>query len=277
VNAGQLSRNRFSDTEIGMKQILIQGAHWAYREQGAGRPIVLVHGFPLDHRLWSAVAADLATSCRVVSIDLPGFGQSTLGPGFTIESLGDGVAALAKSLQLGPFVAAGLSMGGYIVQALASRHADALSGLVLLDTKSDADTPQQKHGRDAMIELARESGSKAVADEMLGKLLSPQTIRTSPQVVRELRAMMEAVPPKTIETALAAMRDRREYTRQLPTLSMPLQLIVGEDDALATPSLMQTMQQAAPGSKLAIIPGAGHVPPLEQPQLTADAFRAFLA
>ncbi len=260
-----------------MKQVSIGGANWSYEEQGSGPPVVLIHGFPLDRRLWAGVALELSKSFRVLSIDLPGFGQSSLGSGFTIASLADGIADFARQLQLGPFALTGLSMGGYVAEAFASKYESMLSALVLVDTKAEADTPQQKQGRDKMIELVRKSGSKAVADDMLGKMLSPETIRTSPQIVRDLRAMMEAVPPKTIETALTAMRDRREYLSLLPKLAVPLLIVVGADDVISPPSLAQAMQQAAPRAKLAIIPAAGHLTPLEQPKAVADALRGFLA
>jgi len=260
-----------------MKHLLIDSAKWAYGEQGAGPALVLVHGFPLDRRLWSSVAAELAPSFRVVSIDLPGFGSSTLGNGFTIESLGDGVAAFAKSMNLGKFFAAGLSMGGYVCEALASKHVTDLAGLALVDTKAAADTPEQKKGREKMIEMVRSSGSKAVAEDMLGKMLSPETIRQSPQTVRDLRAMMEAVPPRTIETALTAMRDRADFTSLLPKLTIPLQIIVGQDDVIAPPAIAEAMHKSAPGSKLFVIPAAGHLAPLEQPKAVADALRTFLA
>ena len=254
-----------------MKQVSIGAANWSYSEQGSGRPVVLVHGFPLDRRLWAGVADELSKNFRVITVDLPGFGKSTLGSGFTIQSLADGLAEFAKQLQLSKFALAGLSMGGYIVEAFASKYESMLSSLILVDTKAEADNPQQKQGRDKMIELVRTSGSKAVADDMLGKMLSPETIRTSPQIVRDLRAMMEAVPPKTIETALAAMRDRSEYLSLLPKLTVPLLIVVGQDDVIAPPTLAQAMQQTAPNAKLAIIPTAGHLAPLEQPKAVADA------
>ena len=259
-----------------MKQVSIAGANWAYSEQGSGKPVVLVHGFPLDRRLWSGVASELASTYHVISVDLPGFGQSTLGPGFTIQSLADGLAEFGRQLHLTKFALAGLSMGGYVVEAFASKYESMLSSLILVDTKAEADNPQQKQGRDKMIELVRTSGSKAVADDMLGKMLSPETIRQSPQMVRDLRMMMEAVPPKTIETALAAMRDRNEYLSLLPKLTVPLLIIVGQDDVIAPPTLAQAMQQAAPKAKLAIIPTAGHLAPLEQPKSVATAIRDFL-
>ncbi len=260
-----------------MKQVTLGGDIWSYEEQGTGQPWVLVHGFPLDRRIWTGVAAELSRTHRVITLDLPGFGKSTLGSGFTILSLADGIAEFANRLQLGRFALAGLSMGGYIAEAFASKHESMLTALALVDTKAEADNPQQKQGRDKMIELVRTSGSKAVADDMLGKMLSPETIRSSPQIVRDLRAMMEAVPPKTIEIALAAMRDRREYLSLLPKLSVPLLIVVGADDVISPPSLAQAMQQAAPKAKVAVIPSAGHLAPLEQPKAVADALGGFVA
>jgi pimeloyl-ACP methyl ester carboxylesterase len=260
-----------------MKHLVIDGAKWAYDEQGAGPSLLLVHGFPLDRRIWFGLAAELAPRFRVIAVDLPGFGDSTLGGGFSMESLGDSLAEFAKSLNLGKFFVAGLSMGGYACLALASQHMTDVAGLALVDTKAAADTPEQKTGRNKMIDLVRAKGSKAVADDMLGKMLSPATIRQSPQTVRDLRAMMEAVPPKTIETALAAMRERADYVSLLPKLTMPLKIIVGQDDVIAPPTLAETIRAAAPGSQLFVIPGAGHLAPLEQPKLVADALRTFLA
>ncbi|CAN5531809.1 alpha/beta fold hydrolase [soil metagenome] len=260
-----------------MKHLVIDGAKWAYDAQGSGPSLLLIHGFPLDRRLWSSLAAELAPRFRVVTVDLPGFGQSTLGSGFTMESLGDGLAEFAKSLSLGKFFVAGLSMGGYASLALASQHMADLAGLALVDTKATADTPEQKAGRNKMIELVRTKGSKAVAAEMLGKMLSVDTIRQSPQTVRDLQDMMEAVAPKTIETALAAMRERADYVNLLPKLTVPLKIIVGQDDVIAPPALAETIRAAAPGSQLFVIPGAGHLAPLEQPKLVADALRTFLA
>ena len=259
-----------------MKHLSIQGANWAFSDEGAGKALMLVHGFPLDRRLWSGVAADLK-EFRVITVDLPGFGQSTLGKGFTIESLADGLATLVESPKLGPLTLAGLSMGGYIAEAFASKYESSLDRLVLVDTKAEADNPQQKQGRDKMIDMVRTGGSKAVADDMLGKMLSPETIRTSPQLVRELRNMMEAVPPKTIEIALAALRDRADYVSVLQRLKVPVMIIVGKDDVIAPPSLAETMQKAAAGSKLEVIPAAGHLAPLEQPNAVADALRRFMA
>lgn len=258
-----------------MKAVAVDGANLAYSDAGLGSPILLVHGFPLDSRIWTAVAGSLAGRFRVVCVDLPGFGQSQLSKGFTIESLADVLAGFIDQLQLGQVVLAGLSMGGYVAQAFADRHAGKLAGLALVDTKSAADNDEQKKGRERMIALVQSSGSKAIADDMLGKMTGEETIRTQPAVVRELRAIMEACPPKTIETALAAMRDRKDYTDLLPKLQVPLAVIVGEGDVITPPALAEAMAKSVPGSQLTVVQGAGHMAPMEQPAKVADALKTF--
>jgi pimeloyl-ACP methyl ester carboxylesterase len=258
-----------------MKFLSTDGFNLAYTDIGSGEPILLVHGFPLDSRVWSPVAQQLAGRYRVVSVDLPGFGQSQLGSGFTIESLADTLAKVMDQLQLGKVMLAGLSMGAYVGFAFADRHAAKLAGLALVDSKAAGDTPEQKQGRDRMIALVRSSGSKAIADDMLGKMTGEETIRTQPALVRELRNIMEACPPKTIETALAAMRDRKDYVDQLPKLPVPFAVIVGEGDVISPPSLAEQIAAAAPGAMLRKIPAAGHMAPFEQPTAVADALRAF--
>lgn len=259
-----------------MKQLSSNGIDWAYDDRGSGSAVLLVHGFPLDRRVWQPVADQLAERCRVVTLDLRGFGQTPLGEEFSIPSLADDLAAVAKALGLTQFVLAGLSMGGYVALAYASRYESTLAGLSLIDTKAEADNPQQKLTRDKMIDLVRTSGSKAIADDMLGKMISEQTIRTAPQTVRQLRGIMEACPPKTIETALAAMRDRPSYVGLLSSLKVPLQVIVGEKDEITPPAVAKTVAAEATDADLTIIPNAGHMSPLEQPALVAAAIEGFV-
>ena len=258
-----------------MKLVPVDGSNLAYTDAGSGSPILLVHGFPLDSRVWNAVGTQLAGRFRVVSVDLPGFGQSPLGSGFTIESLGDTIAKFAKALKLEKFVLAGLSMGGYVALGFADRYPAMLAGLAMVDSKAAADTAEQKQGRERMIALVKSSGSKAIADDMLGKMTGEETIRTQPAVVRELRNIMEACPPKTIETALAAMRDRKDYVDLLPKLQVPLAVIVGEGDVITPPAVAEKVAAAAPGAMLRKIPAAGHMAPFEQPTAVAAALAAF--
>lgn len=261
-----------------MPTITVNGTSLYYLERG--RPdapaVVLVHGFPLDGRMWRGQVDALAESCRVIVPDLRGFGQSTSTKAFTIESLAEDVHALIESLHAGPAVLGGLSMGGYVSLAFARKYPSTLRGLMLVDTRAEADTPEGREGRGKMIELARAEGSAGVGRKMLEKLVTPDTLEHRPQVVRELRAMMEACPALTIEHALEAMRDRPDQTASLPSIGVPTLIIVGDSDALTPPAAARTMHDAITGSAFAEIRGAGHMSPMEQPEQVNAAMKKFL-
>ena len=252
------------------------GATLFFTDQGSGPSLVLTHGFPLDSRMWNAQAAELSNRYRVICPDLRGFGQSKSESPFTIESLADDLHALLTKIEAVPTVLAGLSMGGYVALAYARKYGNDLRGLILVDTKADADTGEGKANRDKMVAQVRESGSKAIADAMLPRLVAPDVPRTRPQLAKELRSMMESCPPKTIEHALLAMRDRPDQTASLGSVSVPTLIIVGDTDAITPPSVAQSMHDRIPASQLAIIRGAGHMTPMEQPAQVNQAIRQFM-
>jgi pimeloyl-ACP methyl ester carboxylesterase len=186
------------------------------------------------------------------------------------------VHTLLSSLRALPCVLAGLSMGGYVALAYARKYASDLRGLILVDTKSEADTPEGKEGRQKMIDLVRKDGSKAVADQMLPKMLAKDAVDQRPQQAQSLRRLMEACPPKTIENALAAMRDRPDRTGELGAISVPALVLVGESDALTPPAGAEKMAKAIRGAQYVVVRGAGHMSPMEQPEQVNRAVRAFL-
>ena len=249
----------------------------SYTDQGSGDAIVLLHGFPLDRRMWDAQVAKLSERYRVIAPDFRGFGQSRRSDPFTIESLADDVHMFLDQLVAKPCVLAGLSMGGYVALAYVKKYAADLRGLVLVDTKAEADTPQGKEGRAKMIELVRAEGAKAVAEQMMPKMLAAGTIQNRPDIAKQLRTVMENCPDHTIEYALAAMRDRPDRTAELPSVKVPTLVIVGDADAITPPDVAKKMADAIPGAKLETVRGAGHMSPMEQPEQVNRAMERFLA
>jgi len=247
----------------------------AGRRAAAVPVVALLHGFPLDNRVFEAQVAALSGSFRVIAPDLPGFGRSRGDHAFTIASLADDVHTLLRYLGALPCALGGLSMGGYVAQAFAKKYPADLTALILIDTKSEADNAEAKEKRNKMIELARTGGSRAVADAMLPSMITPENA-TQPQIGAKLRQVMEACPPQTIENALTAMRDREDYTSLLPSIAVPTLLIVGERDAISTRATMEAMHRAIPRSKLAVIADAGHLTSMEKPREVSDSIGAFL-
>lgn len=239
--------------------------------------LVLVHGFPLDSRMWAAQLQALSDHARVIAPDLRGFGQSKSEGPFTIESLADDLHALLAEMNALPCVLAGLSMGGYVALAFAKKYAADLRGLILVDTKAEADTAEQKQGRQKMIDTARSpAGAAAVAEQMLPKMLAKDAATRRPGQAQELRRIMEGCPPKTIENALAAMRDRPDRSGELASIRVPTLILVGDGDQITPPAVAETMAKAIPGAQLAVVHGAGHMAPLEQPEQVNRAIRQFL-
>jgi pimeloyl-ACP methyl ester carboxylesterase len=253
----------------------VNGHTLHYEESGRGTPLVLLHGFPLDLRIWTKQREALADQFRVITPDLRGFGQSASIATFTLAELAEDVHALLVELKALPCVLGGLSMGGYTVLEYVRKFPADLQGLILIDTKAEGDTPEGKQGRDKMIQLVREKGSPAVAEQMMPKMLAPEAEKNRPAVARELRQIMENCPPLTIEHALAAMRDRTDHTNNLPSIAVPTLIIVGDADAITPPKMAEAMNKAIPRSKLEIIHGAGHMSPMEQPEQVNRALREF--
>jgi pimeloyl-ACP methyl ester carboxylesterase len=258
-----------------MKTAQINGIELAYRDVGAGQPILFIHAFPLNGAMWERQTAEFAPRHRLLAPDLRGFGESARGSGAaSLDQHADDLAALLDQLGLDKVIVAGLSMGGYISFALWRRHRARIAALVLADTRAGADTEEGKQGREKNARLAEEQGSGAIADQMLPKLLSAG----APAALRdEARRMIEANDRAGVAAALRAMAARPDSTSLLASIDVPTLVIVGAEDALTPPSEAQAMFEAIPGCRLAEIPGAGHLSNLEAPEAFNSALDEFLS
>ncbi len=250
--------------------------HTAVR--GNGTPLVLLHGFPLDHTMWDAQLDPLAHRCRVIAPDQRGFGRTPLGrQTLTIESLADDVVALLDALQIRErAIICGLSMGGYVALALHRKYASRVRALLLCDTRANADTPAGAADRIALIERVHATGPAAVADTMLPKLVAPNAVDQQPHVVERIRQMMLGTAPATLVAALRALATRPDATAHLPHIAVPTLALAGEHDAITPVDVMHTMADAIPHCRRAIIPGAGHMSPMERPAEFNTAVLEFL-
>ncbi len=260
-----------------MATATVNGTTLHYEDRGKGHPVALLHGFPLDSSVWSAQIEALSARYRVIAPDLRGFGKSPDGGSFSIASLAEDVHALLKQLEALPCVLGGLSMGGYVALAFAREFPADLRGLMLIDTKCEADTAEARDGRDQMIELVRRQGNSGVAERMMPKMLAESHLQTRPDLVKRLRKIMEACPATTIEQALTAMRERPDYRDMLASIPVPALGIVGQFDAITPPDGVKTMCGQIPRSQVVVIRGAGHMSPIEQPEQVTQAIERFLA
>jgi len=259
------------------QRLTVNGVNLAVEVRGEGPAVLFVHGYPFDRSIWRD-QIDSLDGYRRIAPDLRGMGQSDapdLGYGMGIYA--DDLAALLDALGVNEVVLCGLSMGGYVIFEFLRRWRHRVRALILMDTRAEADSTEGRRARDTAAATARESGSEAVAQAMLPKVLASRSEELAPELVERVLRMMAATPVAGMVGALAAMRDRHDSTGLLPTLvGLPTLVVVGEEDVLTPPEAARRMATLIPGARLVVIPGAGHVPPLERPSETTAEIREFL-
>ncbi len=262
-----------------LKSIALPAGNLAVYDQGAGLPVVFVHGFPLDHRMWQAQVAPLAAHYRVLAPDLRGFGASSTATGAeSMAEMADDLAQMLDELDVRePVVLCGLSMGGYVAWQFFRRHRALLRGLVLCDTRAAADSAEAFQARGALAARVLAEGSAVLAPAMLDRLIGPETQRGQPGLVSALAAHMNAASPAGVAAALGAMARRPDASSWLPTIDVPTLVVVGADDVISPAPEMQKLAESIPGARLLVVPGAGHLSPWEQPAVVNAALLGFLA
>ncbi|MDQ7804977.1 alpha/beta hydrolase [Amycolatopsis sp. A133] len=241
-------------------------------------PLVLLHAFPLDSRMWDAVREPLASHLRVITPDQRGLGRSPLPETDREPSLEDAardVVALLDRLELDRVVLGGCSMGGYLAMAVLRFAPERVGGLVLIDTKATPDTPEAAQTRLDVAERVDAEGIKGwLAEANLPNLLTESTRAERPEVVETVRAIIEAQPPTGISWTALALRTRPGSLDLLRDSGVPALVIVGEEDPITPVAAASEMAEVMDGATLVVVPGAGHLTPLEAP---ADVVEAILS
>ncbi|HKN85257.1 MAG TPA: alpha/beta fold hydrolase [Nitrospiraceae bacterium] len=248
-----------------------------YTDQGTGTPIVLLHAFPLNRTMWAPQLDPFSTSFRTIAVDLRGHGGSSLShTPYTLEDLATDIKDLLDRLTIHQAIFIGLSMGGYILMAFYRLYPDRVKSLILADTRAQADTADGRAGRFEMIRTAETQGASAIADIMIPRLLSAHTIKTNPELVGKVRAMILGNPVETIVSDLRAMAERPDSIPLLAKIARPTLVLVGELDQGTPPSDARLMAEHIPNAHLAILRDAGHVSNLENPEAFNEAVLSFL-
>lgn len=262
-----------------METRTVNGVKLAFVDRGAGPPVVLVHGFPMDHALWDAQIEAIAPRYRVIAADLRGFGRSeaTQEP-TTMEQFADDLAALLDVLGVGqPVTLGGLSMGGYIALAFWRKHAARLRGLILCDTRAAADPAEAIAARRAAALRVLDAGPASLVDDTGSKLFAQRTLQERPELLDTLRRMAAGCDARGVAAAALGMAQRPDSTGMLGDIRCPTLVIVGREDVISPPDEMRRMAEAIPNARLVEIADAGHLTPMEQPAAVSAAIEAFLA
>ncbi len=269
-----------------LRETTVRGRRLSYAEAGSGLPLVLLHAFPLSHAMWRPQLDAPPPGWRLIAPDLRGFGASErVPPGAARPAAGaqamadyaQDVAALIAELDLERPIVGGLSMGGYVAFALWRLLGPRIGGLVLADTRAEADTDEARGNRRKMQDLVLERGVPAVADQMLPKLLGATTLRERPSLADDVREIIEGNTPGAVHDALEALATRPDATPLLGEIRCPVLLVVGREDALTPVALHESMHARLAGSRLEVIEDAGHLSNLECPGEFSRVLRDFLS
>jgi pimeloyl-ACP methyl ester carboxylesterase len=266
-----------------MPRISLPTVELAYIDCGAGPPVVLLHGFPLDHTMWSAQIDALGKTCRIIAPDLRGFGQSSLGNadpdrGIALEQYADDVAKLLDAIEISePIILAGFSMGGYIGWQFVRKYATRMQALIACDTRAAADIEEARANRLKMAGKIHEWGAARVAEMMGPKLFAAGRFQANPKIVQDLRAVVARTSPDAIAVAQRAMAARPDMSYLLPRISVPALVIAGAQDALIPPKEMQQIAMAMPHGQYVEIQDAGHMTTVENPAAVNEAMHEFVA
>lgn len=255
----------------------VEGRKIGHDWRGDGLPVVLLHAFPLDRRMWDDQVLAFSDHFRVITIDQRGFGDSHLTrPDYTLGDAAHDVASVLDSLDVKAAAILGLSMGGYVALALFRLYPDRFRALVLADTRAAADTDEGRARRFASAERAEREGAAIIADDMVKLALAEDTLARRKDVVRTMREIIESNQPAGIAAAQRAMADREDSTGLLAEIKCPTLVIVGAEDTLSPVSEAEQMRARIPGATLRVIEGAGHMTNMEQPAEFNEAVIEFL-
>ncbi|MBX7245489.1 MAG: alpha/beta hydrolase [Candidatus Sumerlaeaceae bacterium] len=241
-------------------------------------PIVFLHAFPTQSAMWDSQLSGLSGLADLHAVDFRGYGKTNAPEGepFSFGAYADDVRETLEHLGVNKAVLCGCSMGGYTMFEIWRRNPATVAGMILCDTRAEADTPEGRAKRTAQVEQIRMEGGAFMADATVQNLLCDLTRATRPQVVAKVRQWALNTPDSVYIRTLEALANRTDFTATLSTITVPTLVLVGAEDQVTPLASAQIITEGIPGSKLEIIPDAGHLSPLENPEPVNAAIRMFL-
>jgi len=248
--------------------------HYGYRKKA---PIILIHGFPYDHTMWKNQIQSLQADYHIVTFDIRGLGESlTSDYHLTMEDLVDDLFTIIKKNKLEKPILCGLSMGGYIAFRAVERDEDKFKALIILDSKTEADNNVARLKRANGINKIKREGLDKYLKETMPLTYAKSTLENSPKLFNKFLDKAKTFDAKGVTAALFAMLSRTNTTRNLAKIKIPALFLVGESDNLTTPESVKKISDKVENSTFEIVPDAGHMSPLENPDFVNKQIGKFL-
>ena len=252
-------------------------AEISYEVRGDGPPVVLLHSFPCDHEFWYPLAGAMDSRYRLILPDLRGPGNSEIGEGPALMAKhARDIARVLDAVGVGKATFIGCSIGGYILFEFWRRFRERVNALAIIDSRPHADTAEARSNRLKAAAAVLEQGTEPFFDGMIPKLMGRTTVATRPDLVAGARAMMRKMSAEDISLVQRGMAERPDSVADLKTITAPTLIVIGDEDVLSTVADGELMRQNIAGSRLKVIPKAGHYAPWEQPEAVGTVLRQFL-
>lgn len=263
---------------VRMKQIKTKNNTISYSVEGRGLPIVLIHGFCEDRLMWEDFKQDLLEEkYKVITMDLPGFGRSSIQSDTSIDDYADAVLEVLAAAKVDECILIGHSMGGYTAMAIAEKRPEILKGMVLFHSHPYADSDEKKQARLRQIDFIHKYGHPLYVKQLIPKLFPKRYGLSHPFDLDKLIHRAARYSEKGITNALTAMADRPDRSKVLENIACPVCFIVGDKDE-AVPADKSYRQLALPNiADVHILKGVGHMGMFEQKRNTQLIVRKFVA
>jgi len=249
-----------------------------YHESGNanGVPVVFVHAFPLNQAMWADQILALDSTARVLTFDIRGLGKSELNGPYTLEFVVDDLIALLDRLKIKKAVVVGLSMGGFVAIRAVERNPERFLGLVLADTKAASDSDHSKLGRYKSLKAIQENGLSAFIDSFLKtSFMKVPDLEKRPYFIKATEIANHNTA-MGVSAALLALTSRTDTTDDLKNINIPTLILHGEFDGVIQESDAEILHNQIKNSDLFIVPNAGHLSNLENPDFFNDHLTKFI-
>lgn len=241
-------------------------------------PVIFIHGFPYNSTMWAQQIKKLKESYYCIAYDVRGLGDTPPGDGqFTMEMFVDDLFSVMDSLDLEKPVVVGFSMGGYITLRATEREPDRFRAIILCDTKAEADDDAGRIKRAGAISTIDKDGMDKFASDFVPMTFGNNAPKQIPESYNNILDQATNESPIGVKGCLLAMAARTDTSSVLENIQAPTLLIVGEQDTLTPPDVMQAMHEKISNSELITVSGSGHMTPIEKPDIATQSMEDFLS
>jgi pimeloyl-ACP methyl ester carboxylesterase len=258
------------------KWIAFEKGRISYSVQGEGPVVVLLHGFLEDKSIWDAFAKKLSSGYKVIAIDLPGFGQtSVFDKVHSMPFMANTVYSVLSDEGVDSCIMVGHSMGGYVTLAFADRYPEKLKGLVLFHSQAADDNEEARVNRDRTIEVVQ-GDHFGFINTFVPSLFAGENVRKFEEEIGVLKKISAETAKAGTVAALAGMRDRADSLGLLEEIEVPVFFIIGKQDSRINMEQMLHQLTLPHNCEALILDGVGHMGFIEAAEITYLAIEHFI-